>query len=305
MKIFSTYCASLTPINKDYSINNDVFYNHCNNLFNQGADGIVLYGTTGEANLLSIKSKMQSLESIIAKGIDRSKLLVGTGLASIEETISFSKETKNLGTSGILVLPSYYYNNPSDQGVIDYFSYIIESIAENDLKMILYHIPKISGVSINHNIIHNLINKYPNNIVGIKDSENDLNKMIDTIKKFPNFKVFSGSDSLALHAVREGAAGAITATANLSVSLLSYIIKNANNSDMNEKLENASDLQDRIRKIVFSQEQISFMKAVLKQKDNNKAWSTLMPPLISLENEDSNKNVLEVKKLLSEINNYL
>ena len=64
-------------------------------------------------------------------------------------------------------------------------------------------------------------------------------------------------------------------------------------------------LQDKIRKIVFSQEQISFMKAVLKQKDNNKAWDTLMPPLISLENPDSNKNVLEVKKLLSEINNYL
>ena len=65
VKIFGTYSASLTPINKDYSINNDIFYNHCNNLFNQGADVIVLYGTTGEANLLSISSEVIIIISFI------------------------------------------------------------------------------------------------------------------------------------------------------------------------------------------------------------------------------------------------
>ena len=87
-------------------------------------------------------------------------------------------------------------------------------------KVLLYHIPKISGVSINHNIIESLISKYPDNVVGIKDSANDLNNTNTIIKDFPDFCVFSGSDSLALDTMRKGAAGAITATANISVVLL-------------------------------------------------------------------------------------
>ena len=305
MKNLETYCASLTPLNKDYSINYNVFFDHCNNLLDQGADGIVIFGTTGEANLLSLESKMKSMESFIKKGFNPSKLLPGTGLTSMQETIQLSNFAKKLQMSGVLVLPSYYYSNPTDQGVIDYYSNIVESVCEDDFNVLLYHIPQTSGVSINLNIIENLIKRYPNNIVGIKDSENNLNKMTEIIDNFPNFKVFSGSDSLALSIIKKGAVGAITATANISVQLLSFIVKNAKNEEMKVNLEKAHLLQDKIRKIVFSQEQISFMKALMHIQNKDNSWETIMPPLIPLANGQGNQNINETINLLNEMKNLL
>lgn len=303
MKLSGTFCASLTPLNKDYSINHEVYFNHCNKLLKQGADGIAIFGTTGEASLLSVDSKIELMHFLADKGFDSSNLLPGTGMSSLMETIKLTTCASNLQMAGALIVPSFYYNNPTDQGVIDYYSKIIESINNKEFKILLYHIPQISGVPISFNIIESLIHKYPNNVIGIKDSANDLNHMIKTIKNFPDFCVFSGSDSLALSTMREGAAGAITATANISVSLLSFIIKNALNKKFNKELELAHNLQDKIRKLVFSQEQISFMKAVMKIKQKNDTWDTMMPPLVSLKNINNNNNIKIIFKLLEEMEN--
>ena len=302
MKISGTFCAALTPLNTDYSINHNVYFDHCNKLLSEGADGIAIFGTTGEANLLSIDAKIEAMQALIEKGFDPSKLIPGTGVASMMETIKLSKFAKQMQTAGVLMLPSFYYNNPTDQGVVDYYSKIIETVGDKQFKVLLYHIPKISGVSINHNIIESLISKYPDNVVGIKDSANDLNNTNTIIKDFPDFCVFSGSDSLALDTMRKGAAGAITATANISVVLLSFIVNKAKDETATKNLESAHILQDKIRNVVFSQEQISFMKAILKIKTKNNIWDTMMPPLVNLNNLEKNKNIIAIIKLLDEMN---
>ena len=99
-----------------------------------------------------------------------------------------------------------------------------------------------------------------------------------------------------------GGAGAITATANISVKLLSFIVKFAKNSDRSQELKKAHILQDSIRKIVFSQEQIAFMKAVMKVKNNESIWDIIMPPLVPLKDLDNNINLNETLKLLDEMN---
>ena len=90
MKISSTICASLTPFNKDYSINHNLFSNHCKNLLVKGADKIVIFGSTGEANLISLDEKIKAMTSLIDNGFNSDNLLPGTGLTSIEETIKLS-----------------------------------------------------------------------------------------------------------------------------------------------------------------------------------------------------------------------
>ena len=301
MRIHGTFCASLTPFNNDYTINHDMFFNHCNDLINKGADYIAIFGTTGEANLISMDSKIGAMHALIEKGFNSKKILPGTGLTSLHETIKLTKVAKDLKMPGVLMLPSYYYNNLSNVGIIDYYSMIIDSISDQNFKILLYHIPQISGVSINLNIIEELIKKYPSNVVGIKDSSNDLNNMIEIIKNFPNFRVFSGSDSLTLPIMKQGGAGAITATANISVTLLSFIVKNANDIKKEKLLESAHSLQDKIRKLVFRQEQISFMKALIGINTKNNLWNKIMPPLINLDNPKNNKNLIETQKLLKEM----
>mgnify|MGYP001188440687 CR=1 FL=1 len=303
MMITGTFCASLTPFNDDLSINNEVLFDHCKEIINKGADKIAIFGTTGEANLISSHTKMNPLEVLIQKGFDASNLLPGTGLVSLKETIVFSKFASDNNMAGVLLLPSYYYKNPTDEGLIDYFSRIVEEVGNTDFKYLLYHIPQISGVGINLSVIENLLKKYPKNIVGIKDSSNDLENMKKMITTFPNFSVLSGSDSLAMEVMRLGGGGAITATANLSVSLLSKIVKYAKDSSKDEIVKKMHILQDQIRKLVFSQEQISFMKAVLNILSQSNHWTNIMPPLKPLKDFKNNQNISKVLGLLEEMKN--
>ena len=101
--------------------------------------------------------------------------------------------------------------------------------------------------------------------------------------------------------MQKSGAGAITATANVSVSLLSFIVKNANDKSKNKIIEEAHILQDKIRKVVFSQEQISFMKAIMKITSQNDVWENIMPPLIALKEIKNNKNIQESLKLLDQM----
>ena len=93
------------------------------------------------------------------------------------------------------------------------------------LQYILYHIPQNSYVPINFKMIEILLKLYPNNIVGLKDSSGDADRMMKTVKYFNNFAVFCGHDSLALSIVKRGGAGAITAGTNVCGKLLNYILK--------------------------------------------------------------------------------
>ena len=89
-KISGTYCASLTPFNADFSINKKLLLKHCNNLLSQKIDGIAIFGTTGEANSLSIKEKLDAINYLIENKIEPRKLLPGTGLNSIIDTVYFT-----------------------------------------------------------------------------------------------------------------------------------------------------------------------------------------------------------------------
>ena len=92
-KIHGTYCAALTPLKEDYSINKELFLDHCNNLLSQNLDGLAIFGTTGEANSFSIDEKIEAIEYLLENNIKSEKLIPGTGLCSIKDTVKFTKST--------------------------------------------------------------------------------------------------------------------------------------------------------------------------------------------------------------------
>ena len=236
-KIQGTFCASLTPLNSDFSINKKLLLEHCKGLLSDNLDGIAIFGTTGEANSLSVEEKLDAIYFLIENKIDSSKLLPGTGLSSVKDTVYFTKSVAKLNVKGVLVLPPFYYKNITNEGLINFYTRVVEEVGENDLKYLLYHYPQMASVGINFSVLESLLSKYSNNIVGIKDSSNDLDNMLKMIKIFDDFCVFSGSDSLAFKVMKNGGAGAITAASNLSGKLLSFII---NNWKQEKSIENCS-----------------------------------------------------------------
>ena len=301
LKITGSYCAAITPINDDLSVNKDLYLRHCQSLIKKNLDGLTLFGTNGEASSFSIRQKKESIEFLLENRIDPKFLILGTGSSSLEDAIEMTKFSVEIGAKAALVLPPYYFKNVSDDGVITYYRNIIEQTCENDYKFLLYNIPQHSGVTINFHIIENLLKLYPNNVVGLKDSTGDLDGMLKTIKYFNELAVFCGNGALALHTSRRGGAGAITGDANITAKLLSYIIHNFKNEKQIENFIEIQSLIEKIRNILSSHEQVSLLKAYYSVADNMLTWNNIMPPLKSIDDPSSNKQVTALLDLVSQI----
>ena len=300
-KISGVYCAVLTPLNNNLAINNNLHLRHCQSLMQKGLDGLTIFGTNGEASSFSVGQKIQSIEFLLENQIDASNLLIGSGSASLEDAISLTNFSAKIKAKASLLIPPFYFKNVTDDGVLAYYQNVIEGTGDNEFKFLLYNIPQHSGVTINFNIIENLLKLYPNNVVGLKDSTGNMDNMLKTIKYFNNFAVFCGNGAMALHTSRRGGAGAITGDANITAKLLSFIIHNFKKE---KEIDNFNDLQvlmENIRNVLSSHEQISLLKAYYSIADKMEEWNNVMPPLKKIENPSNNKQVTALLDLVGQI----
>ena len=113
---------------------------------------------------------MGLLDAMIAGGIDPGLLVPGTGALSVADTITLTTHAVKAGAKGALVLPPFYYKDPPDEGLYRFFSRVIEGVGENDLRLVLYHIPQLSFIPFSHDLIGRLMTAFPGIVCGIKDS---------------------------------------------------------------------------------------------------------------------------------------
>jgi len=272
--------AALTPMKSDLTPDDELLFDHCQWLLADGCDGIAVLGTTGEANSFCLKERIRIVESLVDKGIKGDQLMPGTGSSALTEAVIMTKSAVDFGAKGVLVLPPFYYKEPSDDGLFAYYSEIIQRIADDRLKIYLYHFPQMSMIPISQNLIKRLIQAYPNTVVGMKDSSGDFANMKSNIDMFPGFAVFSGADNLLLDAVRSGGAGCITATANVAAKLLAEIYRAAKTgADTPAAHELICDLHDA----TFARPFIAGLKYWMAQHMNDDRWFNIRPPLEMLD----------------------
>ena len=304
-KINGIYSAALTPINDDLSINKNLYLEHCQYLMKQGHDGLAIFGTTGEANSFSIKEKCVAIDFLLSNNLDSNLLIPGTGSSSIEDAIQLTKFAEKNKSRAVLLLPPFYYKNVSDEGIINYFRKIIETVGSSDFHYLLYNIPQTTSVVLNFNIIETLLKLYPNNIVGIKDSSGNIDSMLKTVKYFQDLALFCGHDSLALKIYKRGGAGAITAGTNIAGRLLSFIINNINKEKEIEDFNSYQALLEKIRETITLEEPISVMKAYFSIINKNPDWNKVMPPLKSLDNPSNNKTIIRLIELTNKMDELI
>ena len=163
----------LSPFNKYLEFEQGLYNDLAHNLLDNGCSGLAPFGTTGEALSLSNDERMNALDGLLKSGIDAKKLIPGTGLCNFPDTVHLSKHALELGCHGIMTLPPFYFKGMSDIGLFDYFQKLIDKINHQNLKIYLYHIPQVSGVGLSINLVKKLKEKFPEIIVGIKDSSGD------------------------------------------------------------------------------------------------------------------------------------
>lgn len=183
-------------------------------LLDQGCDGLLLFGTTGQGNSLTVAERRRSLEELIRRGMPAEKLMIGAGACAAGNAVELSRAATAAGTGGVLLLPPFYYKEPSVDGLFAYFAEVIEKVGSDKLRVYLYHIPPVAQVGIPLALIERLLNAYPGTVVGIKDSSGDWQHTRALLEAFPGFGVFAGSERFLLDTLRGGGAGCISAVAN-------------------------------------------------------------------------------------------
>ena len=156
------------------------------------------------------------MEKLVGDGIPARVLLPGTGCCAIPDTVRLTARALQLGVSGVLLLPPFYYKSVSDEGVFAAVSEVIEQVGDARLRIYLYHFPQMTAVPFSPALIERLRIRWPEIIAGMKDSSGDLANMTGNAARFPGFDVFTGSDEFLLPLLRAGGAGCITGVCNVA-----------------------------------------------------------------------------------------
>ena len=164
----------LTPFDRDLKPDTDRFLRHCRKLLEEGCSGLAPFGTTSEANSLSVDERERLLDGMLASGIPAAKLIPGTGCCALPDTVRLSRAAARAGCAGVLMLPPFYYKNIGEEALFRSFAEVIERAGEDRLRVDLYHIPQVSQVGIPLRVIERLLATYPRAIAGIKDSSGDF-----------------------------------------------------------------------------------------------------------------------------------
>jgi len=271
---------ALTAVTDDFQIHEERTLTHFRWLLKNGCDGLAVFGTTSEANSFSVIERRRLLERAVSGGINAKQLLVGTGCCSLADSIELTKHAIQVGCAGALILPPFYYKQVSDDGLFQYFMSLIEGVADERLRLYLYHIPPIATVSFSLALVEKLIDKYPGIVVGIKDSSGDWAHTKDLIQRFGRFAfdVFPGNESYLLSALQIGAAGCISGMANVSAESLQMIYQNRRHPEAKVRQE----LVGRVRQTLLRYPLIPALKAIISKTRDDAVWKNVRPPLLPL-----------------------
>ena len=210
-KIKGIYAASMSIFNKNLSLNIEKTLAHAEKIIDQGCHGVAIFGSTGQAQLIPVNEKIALLNKL-SKSRNKDKFLVGTGFNSLVETINLMKVAISLNLNKFLIMPPAYYKY-GDKEVIQFYTRIVEAVPSS--KIILYNFEKLCGYKFSLNCVEELVKKFPDQIVGVKDSSYNLFENL----KIENFSILPGSETKLLKGLELGCSGIITATCNVTASL--------------------------------------------------------------------------------------
>ncbi len=271
------YAASMSVLNQNLTLNIDKTIEHAEMVIDNGCHGAAMFGSTGQAQLIPISEKINLLNKL-ATNKYKDKYLIGTGLNSLGETINLMRVAKSLNFEKFLIMPPAYYKY-GDNEVIDFYSKVVEAIPES--KIILYNFEKLCGYKFSVECVQELVNRFPDQIVGVKDSSYNLFENL----KLDNFSVMPGSESKLLKGLELGCSGIITATCNATAELARKVYDDfldGKSQTVNEKL---CDVRGEFEKYNL----ISGLHTFYKKKES--IYENLLPPLRVL-NDKSEKDLI-------------
>lgn len=283
--------AMITPFNNNGEIDFKEVRRIANKLANEGSDGLVVTGTTGESPTLSHEEDCLLYSTVLDEVGDRVKVIAGTGSNCTKTTIQYTKIAESIGIHGAMIVVPYY-NKPSQQGMIEHF---VKVGKNTNLPLMIYNIPGRTGVNMLPETVKEIFSK-SSNYCSIKEASGDLNQMEQIIKlmKTEKFSLYSGDDRLTLDILKIGGTGVVSVASHVAGNQIKSMINNYQNRDV-KTAESINKKLKELFKVLFITSNPAPTKAALRLLDYKVGMPRL--PIVDVNNEEFN----EIKKVLKNL----
>ena len=247
MKFEGTYVAMVTPFDKDRNIDEEGFRSNINFLIDQGVDGLVGAGTTGESATITHEEHQKIIEILVDEVDGRVETIAGTGSNATSEAISLTKFSADVGADAALLITPYY-NKPQQHALVNHYGSVAESC---DIPIIAYNVPSRTGCDIAVETAVELAKI--DGVEAIKEASGSVDKVSDIYNALSHegleddFNILSGEDSLTLPLMAVGATGVISASANIDARRMVLMVDSVLNDDYTRAMELHYEMVELIR----------------------------------------------------------
>jgi 4-hydroxy-tetrahydrodipicolinate synthase len=270
------WCATLTPLTRDGGVDHGRFAAHVRALFAQGVDGVAAFGTTGEGQSFAMTERAAGLAGLLDAGIAPDRVVAATGCAALSEAIVLTRQAVTSGCAACLVLPPFFFRDASDDGLFVWYARLIEKVGDARLRVLLYHIPQVTGVALSVDLVARLAGAFPGVIAGVKDSAGNWAHTAALLERVPQLAILVGHEPHLPRLLRAGGAGTICGVANVFPQLVRALFA----TDV------PPDAEARIAAFIEIAFRLPFLpafKSILATRLRDPAWLALCPPQIALD----------------------
>lgn len=262
--------ALLTPFTVDGAIDHALMAAHALRVVSGGADGVTLFGTTGEGASIGRDERAPAIDAVLAGGLPAEKIVLGIAANTVQDAAQMVAEGMARGIADYLLLPPFYFKGCSDQGLFDWHAELFR-VTDPGSRFILYHIPQVSGVALSVDLVGRLAVAAPTRVRAIKDSSGSWENA-EALLKQGALSVLIGDERVLHRAAAMGCGGSINGMSNLYPERMKRLFETATED---------TALSEEVTRIV-SVPVVAALKAKIAEQTGNPGWNRLRPPLTAL-----------------------
>jgi 4-hydroxy-tetrahydrodipicolinate synthase len=272
------YVALATPLADEGMPHHGLLAARAQALLAQGCDGVALFGTTGEGPAFPVAERIAGLEALLAAGIPPERLVVGASATAAGDALALTRHALAMGISEVLLTPPFFLKAVDDDGLFRFYAEHIARAGSNRLRLLLYHIPPVTGIALGPELIERLASAFPEVVIGVKDSGADWPFTRQLLERFPELEILCGEETHLPQALAQGGAGTICGMANFVPQLMRRLIdrRDSEGAALLERLCALSAAIDRSGAFHRA------LRALVADVTGEPAWLRCLPPLSPL-----------------------
>lgn len=274
--------AAATPAAPDGSCLGALHLRHLEDLLERGCDGVALFGTTGEGPAFTVAERRKGLDRALDAGIAPERLVVAAMSAAPADALELCRHAAKAGVTRLLVMPPFFFRGAaSPDGLLRFYGDLVEALGDDNLRILLYHFPDMSGAVITAELVLELRRRFGAVIDGVKDSAGDLEASLALIRALPDMRVLVGTEVHLPAAVAAGGGGTICGLANVAPELVRELMLETNPTRIADQTARLDALDALLSTAPFA----ASLKAMLALTTGEPAWALPQAPMAALDAE--------------------